>query len=65
MWREHHCGWRGRPDSNSRSPPLQLDISGKLYLAPLTTVGGGYGGRLRGFLGIPVAGVLALLTSEA
>lgn len=42
----------GRPDSNRRSPPLQLDISGKLYLAPLTTVGGGYGGRLRGFLGI-------------
>lgn len=23
--------------------PLQLDISGKLYLAPLTTVGGGWG----------------------
>ena len=42
----------GGADSNRRSPPLPLDISGTLYLAPLTPVGGGYGGRLRGFLGI-------------
>lgn len=33
------------------SVSLQLDISGKLYLAPLTTVGGGWAGWLSGSLG--------------
>lgn len=35
--------------------PLQLDISGKLYLAPLTTVGGGWKWAARWFPGaLPV-----------
>lgn len=44
---------------------LQLDISGKLYLAPLTTVGGGWvGSSVVGSLGHCWPSVPALLTSD-
>lgn len=46
---------RRRPDVYVCVCPLQLDISGKLYLAPLTTVGGGWKWAARWFPGaLPV-----------